>query len=74
MPRTPEWVVEATEVLCSYLWETYGRVPVTVDPMSTLLWFQALHLDTDFYDQYYQPGAYTGAIRDHMKNWHPELE
>ncbi|MEE9256390.1 MAG: hypothetical protein V3V56_04395 [bacterium] len=74
VPRTPEWVVEATEALCSYLWETYGRVPVTVDPMSTLLWFQALHLDTDFYDQYYQPGAYTGAIRDHMKNWHPERE
>ena len=43
----------------------------TVDPMSTLLWFQALHLDTDFYDRHYQPGAYTAAIRDHMKNWHP---
>jgi hypothetical protein len=41
--------------------------------MSTLLWFQALHLDTDFYDRYYQPGAYTQAIKDHMNVWHPTL-
>jgi len=71
VPRTPEWVVEAAGDFCQYLWDTHGRVPVTVDPMSTLLWFQALHLDTDFYDRHYQPGAYTAAIRDHMKNWHP---
>ncbi len=72
VPRTPEWEVEATGEFCQYLWDTYGRVPVTVDPMSTLLWFQALHLDTDFYDRYYKPGAYTETIRNHMKNWHPE--
>ncbi len=73
VPRTPEWVVEATGEFCQYLWDTYGRVPVTVDPMSTLLWFQALHLDTDFYDRFYKPGAYTETIRNHMKNWHPEV-
>ncbi len=72
VPRTPDWVVEAAETFCEYLWDTHGRVPVTVDPMSTLLWFQALHLDTDYYDRHYQPGAYTAAIRDHMKNWHPD--
>ncbi len=73
VPRTPDWVVDATAEFCQYLWETYGRVPVAVDPMSTLLWFQALHLDTDFYDRYYQPGAYTAAIKDHIKIWHPNL-
>jgi hypothetical protein len=73
VPRTPDWVVDATAELCQYLWDTYGRVPVTVDPMSTLLWFQALHLDTDFYDRYYHSGAYTAAIKDHMKVWHPGL-
>ena len=72
-PRTPDWVVDATADFCQYLWDTYGRVPVTVDPMSTVLWFQALHLDTDFYDRYYHPGAYTEAIKDHMKVWHLSL-
>lgn len=72
VPRTADWIVEATEVFCQYVWDTYGRLPATVEPMSTLLWFQALHLDTDFYDQFYQPGAYTEAIRDHMKHWHPD--
>jgi len=38
-----------------------------------VLWFQALHLDTDFYDRYYHPGAYTEAIKDHMKVWHLSL-
>lgn len=71
VPRTPEWVVDAAGDLCQYLWDTYGRLPVTVDPMSTLLWFQALHLDTEFYDRHYQPGAYTSTIRDHIKKWHP---
>ena len=25
------------------------------------IWFQAHHLETEFYDQYYQPGAYHEA-------------
>ena len=41
--------------------------------MSTLLWLQALHLDTDFSDRYYQPGAYTAAIEDHTRIWHPNI-
>lgn len=73
VPRTPDWVVDATADFCQYLWETYGRVPVTVDPMATLLWFQALHLDTEFYDRYYLPGAYTDAIAEHIKVWHPDV-
>jgi hypothetical protein len=38
--------------------------------MEMNIWFQAHHLETDFYDQYYQPGAYHQAIKDHMSVWH----
>ena len=68
--KTPDWCLEATKALCTYVWDTYGRFPATIDPMMMNIWFQAHHLETDFYDRYYQPGAYHKAVRDHMGVWH----
>ena len=68
--KTPGWCLEATKALCDYIWETYGRFPAMIDPMQMNIWFQAQHLETDFYDKYYQPGAYHQAIKDHMGVWH----
>ncbi len=68
--KTPEWCLEATKDLCTYIWDTYGRFPALSDPMVMSIWFQAHHLETEFYDQYYQPGAYHETIRNHMGVWH----
>jgi len=68
--KTPDWCLEATKALCDYIWETYGRFPALIDPMQMNIWFQAHHLETEFYDQYYQPGAYHQAVKDHMGAWH----
>ncbi len=68
--KTPEWCLQATKALCSYIWETYGRFPATLDPMVMNIWFQAHHLETDFYDEYYLPGAYHQAVKEHMAVWH----
>ncbi|MEX0683848.1 MAG: hypothetical protein WD904_02500 [Dehalococcoidia bacterium] len=68
--KTPDWCLEATKAFTQYIWETYGRFPATVDPMEMNIWFQAHHLETDFYDEYYQPGAYHQAVKDHMGVWH----
>ncbi len=68
--KTPAWCLEASKALCEYIWDTYGRFPATVDPMAMNIWFQAHHLETKFYDQYYQPGAYHESIRQHMGVWH----
>jgi hypothetical protein len=38
--------------------------------MQMNIWFQAHHLETDFYDQHFQPGAYHQAVKDHMGVWH----
>ena len=70
VPRTPDWCLDAAKALCTYIWETYGRFPATLDTMMMHIWFQAHHLETDFYDRYYQPGAYHQAIRDHAAVWH----
>ncbi len=68
--RTTDWCLDATKVLCEYIWDTYGRFPATMDPMQMSIWFQAHHLETDFYDRYYQAGAYHDAIAHHMERWH----
>ena len=33
---------------------------------------QAQHVDPDFYDLYYPPGALTAQHLQHFERWHPE--
>ncbi|HVP04245.1 MAG TPA: hypothetical protein VMT90_01075 [Dehalococcoidia bacterium] len=68
--KTPDWCLEASKAFADYIWKTYGRFPATIDPMEMNIWFQAHHLETEFYDRYYQPGAYHQAVKDHMAVWH----
>ena len=68
--KTPAWCLEATKAFCDYLWQTYGRFPATMDPMQMNIWLQAQHLETDFYDRYYQAGAYPQSVKEHMGVWH----
>jgi hypothetical protein len=70
VPKTEGWCLDAAKAMCTYIWETYGRFPAMLDPMMMNIWFQAHHLDTDFYDCHYPPGAYQETIRTHMHDWH----
>lgn len=33
---------------------------------------QAVHLDTDFYDTHYRPGAYLATHPHHREHWHAD--
>ena len=70
VPRPSEEAIEATKTLCRYIWDTYGRFPATIDPFVTTVWYQALHLDIDFYDRFYPPEAVPAHVRSHMHDWH----
>jgi hypothetical protein len=70
VPPPSDEAIEATKTLCTYIWETYGRFPATVDPFLTTVWYQACHLDVDFYDRYYPPEALPPHVRSHMRDWH----
>ncbi|MEW6581486.1 MAG: hypothetical protein AB1416_01830 [Actinomycetota bacterium] len=65
--------VEIVTAFVQYLLDTYGRFPVFIDPMYVRLAFQAHHLDLEFYDRHYAPGAYTEAHREHFRRWHPDI-
>ena len=70
MPRPSEWAIAATKAMCSYIWETYGHFPATLDPMLMTAWYQAHHLDVAFYDLHYPPEALPEHVRTHMARWH----
>jgi len=35
---------------------------------------QAHHLDLDFYDRFFRPGAYLRTHAEHMQRWHGEQQ
>jgi hypothetical protein len=70
--RLPEEVVACVKDWCSYLYQNYGRFPVTVDPMVPYLSVGVTHLDLDFYNQYYARELISPNIREHMKVWHAD--
>jgi hypothetical protein len=61
-----------TKAICNYIFGTYGRFPAGTDAIH-LMWFvQAHHIDTDYYDRFFNPGAYGPTHASHMLTWHRE--
>ncbi|WP_375476436.1 hypothetical protein [uncultured Jatrophihabitans sp.] len=53
-----------------YIDDTFGKLPGTVPTVQILNYLQAQHIDTDFYDRHFAPGAYLATHRDHQATWH----
>lgn len=73
IPRPTQETIQIVKDFCEYVFDAYGRFPASLDPMYQRLACQAQHVDTDFYDQNYPPGAYTGQHSNHFRRWHPDL-
>jgi hypothetical protein len=54
----------------SYLYDTYGKFPPTIPTILLAGYVQAQHIDTEFYDIHFQPGAYLQTHAEHMTRWH----
>jgi len=61
--------VDCVTTMAQYIFNTFGRFPATVPAIYTLMYLQAHHLDTGFYDQHFTPGAYLNTHAEHNKNW-----
>ena len=59
-----------TKAICNYIFDTYGRFPGGTDAMHLMWAFQAHHIDTDYYDHFFGPGAYGPTHATHMAKWH----
>jgi len=63
---------ECIGLQAQYIYDTFGKFPGTVPSMFLIMYLQAHHLDLDFYDAFYAPGAYLKTHAMHMKRWHPD--
>ncbi len=59
-------------VQAQYILDTFGKFPATLPSIFCTIYLQAHHLDLDFYDHFFEPGAYLKTHADHMARWHPE--
>jgi hypothetical protein len=72
IPEYSEANIQAVIAYCEYVMRHYGQFPANYGPIRTVMAFQAHHIDTAFYDQFYREGAYTDAHRNHIATWHPD--
>lgn len=63
---------ECVATQAQYVLETFGRFPGTVPSIFCLPYLQAFHLDLEFYDRFYEPGAYLETHARHRERWHPD--
>jgi hypothetical protein len=49
---------ECAALQAQYIYDTFGKFPGTVPSIFVLPYLQAHHLDLDFYDRFYENGAY----------------
>jgi hypothetical protein len=71
--RPDRATIDRVKAYCQYVVDTYGRFPAYIDPMYQRLTCQAQHVDPDFYDEHYPPGACTDQHHQHFTRWHPDL-
>ncbi|MDY0038782.1 MAG: hypothetical protein RBS57_00605 [Desulforhabdus sp.] len=61
---------ECVTLQAQYVLDTFGKFPGTVPSIFLITCLQAHHLDLDFYDTFYKPGAYLKTHGRHMSRWH----
>src|SRR5262249_16010354 len=73
IPRAPSDAgLACTKAVCSYIHETYGRFPASVDTMHLICFMHAHHLDPDYYRRFFHSGALGSTHAEHMAMWHGE--
>lgn len=53
-----------------YMFDTFGKFPATVPSVYILMYVQAQHIDTEYYDLYFKPGHYLPKHAHHHSVWH----
>lgn len=67
-------MVDCLGEIAQYVYDKHGKFPGTIPTMVLPGYVQAHHLETDYYDEYFKPGAYLQTHSDHLKNWHSDKE
>lgn len=68
-PHSEEFI-ECVSIMSQYIFDTFKKFPATIPTTFSLMYLQAFHLDTEFYDKFYKPGSYLRSHAEHQHNWH----
>jgi len=63
---------ECVALQARYIYDRFGKFPATVPSIFVITCLQAHHLDREFYDRHFSPGAYLRTHAEHMEQWHPK--
>jgi hypothetical protein len=63
---------DCVATMAQYVFDRFGKFPGTVPTIFILTYLQAHHLDLDFYDHYFPPGAYLETQARHFEQWHKQ--
>jgi len=63
---------ECVTLMAQHTFDRFGKFPGTVPSVFILTYLQAHHLDLDFYDHHFEPGAYPSTHANHMAEWHAD--
>ncbi|NTV45228.1 MAG: hypothetical protein HGB11_01590, partial [Chlorobiales bacterium] len=61
---------DCVATMAQYIYNRFGKFPGSVPTMFVLTYLQAHHLDLEFYDKYFNEGAYLETHAQHMASWH----
>ncbi len=61
---------ECVATMAQFVHDRFGKYPGTVPSIFCLTYLQAHHLDLEFYDRHFQPGAYLRTHAEHLARWH----
>ncbi len=61
---------ECVTLIADYILSRFGRFPGTIPAVYVQTYLQAQHLDLDFYDTFFKPGAYLQSHARHFSRWH----
>lgn len=68
--RYDQKFIDLLTLQATYIDDTFGKFPGTVPTIQIMNYLQAQHLDTDFYDELFNPGAYLSTHEAHQRLWH----
>lgn len=61
---------ECVALQAQHIYDSFGKFPGTVPSILVVTYLQAHHLDLEFYDHFFNQGAYLQTHKDHMEIWH----
>ncbi len=61
---------DAVATMAQYIFDTFGKFPGTVPTIFVLMYLQSHHLDLEYYDNLFKPGAYLATHAEHLRRWH----